>query len=721
MAAILGILACHGAQVGYAQSPNIDLSKLPWMDVTLSPDQRADLVLKELTLDDKISLIHGQGQANDKPVTDLSVANGADGSVLGVPRLGIPMLQMAGSSYGVTTNALNGRYSTALPSDIALASTWDNASACRYGTLLGRELHAQGYNVSLGGGVNLARELRNGRTFEYQGEDPILAGTLIGNRVRCEQEQHVISVLKHFALNDQETGRSENNSILNNRAFRETDLLAFEIGNSIARPGAIMCSYNAVNGDFACENKTLLSHILKEEWGFSGFVISDWGATHSVAKASSAGLDMEQPSEAFYGNPMKQAVLDGTVPLSELNEHVHRILRAEFASGIVDRGFPRSVPDLEAGYKTSREIAEKSIVLLKNEKNILPLNRANKQTIAVIGLHADTSMISGGGSAQVDPPGAAIHKWMEQVWYPTSPLDSITSKAGAKVSFISGTDSVAAAALAAKSEIAIVFAYQWTSEEMDLTSLTLPDHQDNLIESVAAANPNTIVVLETGTAVTMPWVDRVPGVVEVWYAGNKGADAVANMLFGEVNPSAKLPITFPISDNDLPPPGIVVPPAGDHSIYHPKRTPTFNIHYVAGLNVGYKWYDSQAIRVLFPFGFGLSYTTFKYSNLRLIQNGSLKAVFSVTNSGQRAGDEIAEVYVSLPDDAVEPPKRLVAWSRFGLAAGETKEVSIPIDSKFLSIFDDTVDKWKLLHGDYRFFVGGSSQDLPLKQTVKLPQ
>ncbi|HZS70412.1 MAG TPA: glycoside hydrolase family 3 C-terminal domain-containing protein, partial [Candidatus Acidoferrum sp.] len=506
----------------------------PWMNTMLSPDERADLVLKEMTLDEKIDLLHGNGMPGwGKPRPNWYLGNGGAGFVLGIPRLGIPFIQMSDAAYGVRSSAQNGRYSTALPSDIAAASSWDTQAACEYGALIGRELRAQGYNMTLGGGVNLTREPRNGRTFEYQGEDPILAGTLVGNLMKCEQAEHVLGDIKHYAVNDQESGRNEVNAVISKRAMRESDLLAFEIGISIANPAAVMCSYNAVNGDFACENKYLLTDVLRNAWGFKGFVVSDWAGTHSTVRASHAGLDNEQPFDNFFGEKFKQAVQANEISMEELNEHVHRILRSEFAAGIVDYPVQKSVVDVEAGFETARRIAEQSSVLLKNEGGILPLDRDKLRSIAVIGTHADTSMISGGGSAQVDPPGRPPSRWLEHVWFPTSPLKAIAAKApGAKVRFDSGADPASAAELAKNSDVAIVFAYQWESEGMDLPDLSLPENQDALISQVAAANPRTVVVLETGTAVTMPWIDRVAGVLEAWYAGSKGHEAVANILFG---------------------------------------------------------------------------------------------------------------------------------------------------------------------------------------------
>jgi beta-glucosidase len=698
----------------------------PWMNPQLSPDERAEMVLKELTLDEKIDLVHGEGMPGwpGKAFPKAYLGNGGAGFVFGVERLGIPMIQMSDAAYGLRSSADNGRYSTALPSPVASAASWDPQAACEYGALIGRELRAQGYNMTLGGGTNITREPRNGRTFEYLGEDPILAGTLVGNRIKCEQAQHVIGDIKHYAVNDQESGRNEVNAVIGKRALQETDLLAFHIGIEIGNPAAVMCSYNAINGDYACENKYLLTEVLKKAWKFKGFVVSDWGGTHSTVKASAAGLDNEEPEDIYYGEPLKKAVQEGKVPVAELDDHVRRVLRSEFLSGIVDFPRKRSVVDVEGGLETSRQIAEQSIVLLKNEKGILPLDRAKVHSIAIIGTHADEGMISGGGSAQVDPPGSTAPAWKAHVWFPTSPLKAIAAKApGVSVKFASGADPAATAALAKQSDIAIVFVHQWTSEDFDLPNLSLPDKQDAMIDQVASANPRTIVVIESGTAVTMPWIDKVSGVLEAWYAGSKGADAVANILFGDVNPSAKLPMTFPCSEADLPHPQEVIPSPsmlGKAAVMATgEAKPTFEVHYDEGLKVGYKWYDAEKKPVLFPFGFGLSFTSYSYSELKVKAGKETTVTFTVKNTGSRAGAEVAQIYAALPADAGEPPKRLVGWNKVKLQAGESKEVTISIEPAYLSIFDEASDSWKMVPGAYSFMAGGSSQDLSLVEKVTL--
>jgi len=673
------------------------------------------------------------GMPTDDPYTaENAPSNRGVGYEVGVPRLGIPGIDMSDAAYGVRSSGTNGRYSTALPANEAAAASWDPEQAYEYGKLIGTELRAQGYNMSLGGGVDITREPRNGRTFEYLGEDPILAGTLVAKLIQGTQSQYVIGDIKHYAFNDQESGRNSVNITIDRRAAHESDLLAFEIGVIEGKPAAVMCSYNRVNGDFACENKWLLTDVLKKDWDFKGFVLSDWGGTHSTEKASAAGLDNEEPGRFFYEDKYKAAVTAGTISQAELDEHVHRILRAMFAAGVIDHPRQRSVVDPFAGLEVARKIEEGGIVLLKNTAGALPLNAGKIHTIAVIGSHSDVGMISGGGSAQVDPvggnaiapPGKGQTRWLQEIWFPTSPLKAIQERAPqATVKYDSGEDAGKAAEVAKSADVAIVFAYQWASEGMDLKSLTLPHNQDELIAKVAAANPHTIVVLETGNPVTMPWVAAPAAILEAWYAGSDGANAVGNVLFGTVNPSGKLPNTFPKSEADLPHLTVTQPPA--HPFSGPvspetwaKGAPAFQVTYDEGMKVGYKWYDAEKKPVLFPFGYGLSYTTFGYSNLKASAGDTVKVSFTLKNTGKREGAEIGEVYATIPDP-VEPPKRLIGWSKVKLAAGEERTVTVDVPRKYLSIWDEDNNAWKLLPGDYTIMVGGSSDKLPLKTTISL--
>jgi len=690
----------------------------PWMDKSLSADQRADLLVKEMTLDEKISMVHGADWehnvwANSR-VTHVptEMTPGAAGYLPGIKRLGIPAIQMADAAVGVTKGAATGRYSTPLPSGLAEASAWDESLSHDYGALVGRELLDAGFNMSLGGGCNLTREPRNGRNFEYKGEDPVLVGRLTGAGIRGLQEQGVIGDIKHYALNDQETARTTVNAVADQRTMRETDLLAFEIGIHTGHPGALMCSYNKVNGTYACENPYLLNEVLKKDIGFEGFVVSDWKATHSVG-AAKAGLDVEMPDDLSFGKKLREAVVNGEVPASRLDDMVHRVLRSEFTAGIFDRTQKQHVTQVFTGLKVAQSVAEQGSVLLRNENSVLPLQPEKIHSILLVGGHADAGVLSGGGSAQVDSPGgnAVPSPGPENraiVYFPSSPLESLRQQLpGVDVRYING-DSVDKAADAAKhADVAIVFGVQPAREDTDLVNLSLPGNQNELIRAVAAANAKTIVVLETGGPVKMPWIEQVPSVLEIWYPGIRGGESLANLLVGKVNPSGKLPVTFPKDEQQLPRP--VLTPLTE-------KAPV--VEYSEGLQIGYKWYDATGKVPLFPFGYGLSYTKFSYSQLTATTD-PLVVRFRVQNTGRVAGTEISQVYASLPVEANEPPKRLVGWAKTELAPGESKLVEVKLDPFYLSVFDVTGDKWVTVAGTYKLQVGGSSAELPLSASIAL--
>jgi beta-glucosidase len=695
------------------------------MNKNLPPDRRADLVIERMTLDEKIQLVHGTGWDFGPPPPDAKPtrSNGGAGWIPGIERLGIPDINMADSAVGVTRGSLRSRYSTALPSALAGAATWDLDLAYLYGNVIGRELRDQGYNMSIGGGVDITREPRNGRNFEYQGEDPILAGKMIGRLMKAVQDQNIMGDMKHYALNDQETGRDIGNAILDKRAMRETDLLAFEIGLRDSQAAGVMCSYNKVNGDWACENDYLLNQVLKQSFGFKGWVVSDWGGTHSTKKAALAGLDQEMPESNFFGDGLKKAVQSGEIPMARLDDMVHRILRSMFAVGVIDNPPVQKVVNVFQGLADAQRIAEAGIVLLKNANGQLPLDRATVHSIAVIGGHADVGVLSGGGSAQVDPPGGnavpppPASGWFAPVYDPSSPLKAVRAKApGAKIAFDKGTDLRAASALAKASDVALVFVTQYMSEGQDARTLSLPDKQDALVSAVAAANPHTIVILETGGPVSMPWAGNVAAILAAWFPGIGGAPAIANILFGDVNPCAKLPVTFAKTDRDLPHPAVPGIDLPTHQGRFQPELPPFDIPYTEGLKVGYKWFDAEKKEPLFPFGFGLSYTTFAYADLQAAPDA---VTFSVKNTGKRAGAEIAEVYAALPAGANEPPRRLVGWAKVRLEPGESKRVTVPIEPLFLSIFDVKKNGWELVPGQYQFFVGGSSRNTPLSAPVQV--
>jgi beta-glucosidase len=713
---VLALAACGGSSSSFS------------IPTTGTPDQRADAVLAKMTQDEKLAMVQGGVTTNLE--WGYTIPLGAAGWVPGIPRLSIPALYLADGSVGVG-NAVGP--ATALPSSIASAASWDLNEATKYGTVIGTELADYGINVNLGGNTNLiGREPRDGRTFETKGEDPILAGKITAAHLTAIQAQHVIADIKHFAFNDQETGRTTANVIIDERSGRESDLLAFEIGVKDSNVQSVMCSYNLTNGQYDCENKYLLNEVLKTDWAFPGFVMSDWWATQSTVNAAVNGLDQEQPNQQYFST-LGQAITSGQVPQSRLDNMVHRILRSMFAVGIFDNpqniqpilGYPPNTQLIPAAADAAvaQEIEEQGAVLLQNAGNQLPLSAANLQSIAIIGSHADSYVLSGGGSAQVQPIGGAMTGpqpcppcWATVTWDPSSPLIAIQAKApNAKVHFADGSDSTAAATLAASSQVAIVFVSQWASEGMDEPSLSLTDltsatpiNQDALVEAVAAANPHTIVVVENGGPILMPWLNQVSAVLEAWYPGQSGGPAIADLLFGVTDPSGKLPITFPASEAQLPRPAIPQPPDG--------VTP-FDVNYTEGYNVGYKWYDVNGFTPLFSFGYGLSYTTFSITNAALVNNLSsttnpnFQVTFNLANTGGVAGAEVAQVYLGMPASLNEPPTRLVGWQKVLLQPGASQAVTIEVDqndsSHPMSYWDTDTSSWLVAPGTYTVYLGNS--------------
>ena len=689
-------------------------------------DQRADAMLVQMTQAEKLAMV--QGGVTTNQTWGYTVPMGGAGWVPANTRLRIPALYLADGSVGVG-NAVGP--ATALPSSIASAASWDTTEAAKYGTVIGTELADYGINVNLGGNVNLTgREPRDGRTFETKGEDPILAGKITAAHINAIQAQHIIGGIKHFAFNDQESGRTTANAIIDDRGGRESDLLAFEIGVKDSNVQSVMCSYNLTNSQYDCENEHLLNQVLKTGWAFPGFVMSDWWATQSTVNAANNGLDQEQPNQQYFST-LGAAITAGQVSQSRLDDMVHRILRAMYEVGIFDN--PQKIQPIPAtaDAAVAQEIEEQGAVLLKNANRQLPLNSSTVQSIAIIGSHADAYVLSGGGSAQVqassgvmtgpkpNPPG-----WSTVTWDVSSPLQAIQAKApNATVQYADGSSASAAATLAASSQVAIVFVSQWASEGMDETSLSLTDltsatpiDQDALVEAVAAANPNTIVVAENGGPILMPWLNQVSAVLEAWYPGQSGGPAIADLLFGAANPSGKLPLTFPASEAQLPRPVIPQPPDG--------VTP-FNVDYtIEGYNVGYKWFDVNGFTPLFPFGFGLSYTTFSITNPAIVNNLSsttkpnFQVTFNLANTGAVAGAEVAQVYLGLPASLNEPPKRLVGWQKLLLQPGASQAVTIEVDqndsSHPMSYWNTGTGSWTVASGTYTVYLGNSSVMANLK-------
>jgi beta-glucosidase len=708
-----------------AQTPPSDASR-PWLDRTLPPDVRASMVVAAMTLDEKISFVHGHVAFpfRDRPKPDGAI--GSAGYLGGISRLGIPALQETDAGLGISNpaNVRPGDEATPLPSGLAIAATFDAALANKAGAIIGAEARAKGFNVLLGPGVNLTREPRNGRNFEYAGEDPFLAGIIAGSEINGIQNNRIIATLKHFALNAQETSRYVLSANIAPGPARESDLLAFRIAISRGRPHAVMCAYNRVNGDYSCENDFLLNSVLKRDWAWPGFVMSDWGAVHSTEKAALAGLDQqsgeEMDSEVFFGKPLREAVEAGRVPLERLDDMVGRILRSMFASGIVDDPpQPGGIIDYDAHAAAAQAIAEQGIVLLRNHNNFLPLSKG-LQRVVVIGSHADKGVLSGGGSSQVFPVGGVAVPGLGPtefpgplVYDPSSPAKAIEGAAGgARVDYDDGDDLPRAVAVAEGADAVIIFAHQWTAEMIDVPDLALPDGQDRLIEAVAAANPRTVVVLETGGPVRMPWLPLTAAVIEAWYPGARGGVAIAHILFGEVNPSGRLPMTFPADETQLPRPRLTAQSNG-------KDAGPVEIDYFEGAQTGYKWFDRRGLAPLFAFGYGLSYTAFRYSGLTVSASGSSATLsVDVRNTGARRGADVLQVYARRPDDD-SYPIRLAGWRKVALDPGETQRVTLALRPRLLAHFDMALGGWAISPGRYRIEAGASARDLPLRADILL--
>jgi beta-glucosidase len=576
--------------------------------------------------------------------------------------------------------------------------------------------------------VNIDRVPMNGRNFEYASEDPYLAGQTGAAVIRGIQSQNVIATVKHLAANNQETNRMTVSADVDERTLHEIYLPAFETAVKQGKAGAVMCSYNQLNSVYACENPALLTDVLKKEFGFSGFVMSDWGATHSTVAAANAGLDMEMAGSnngQYFGDALKTAVINGQVSMTRLNDMVTRIVRSAFADGLFDHpaaaepdGFA-AVVNTPAEATLARTIAEQGTVLLKNKDGLLPLDGQGKK-IALIGQAAGAAgaeqAYGGGGSSHVPLAGAVPV---------VSPQQGITQRGAANgdtVVYADGTSVADAVAAAKAADVAIVYANDSETEGTDRTNLGLnygtcslvacaqfPVSQDQLIGAVAEANPNTIVVLNTGGPVRMPWLGQVKSVVEAWYPGQEDGNAAAAVLFGDVNPSGKLPETFPVSENDLP-------------TQTTAQYPGVNGHasYSEGLRVGYRWYDSQNIAPLFPFGHGLSYTTFSYSGLRVSRTASGASVtLTITNTGTRAGAEVAQVYLAAPAAAGEPPKQLKAYQKVFLNPGQARSVTVPVDSRAFAQWDTTKHTWLITPGTYQVLVGSSSRDIRAQSSLTM--
>ena len=663
-----------------------------WMDKTLAPERRAELLVAAMTLDEKIEQIHMM----DVPEHPREVP--------GIARLGVPVFKItngpAGAGPGDAPKGTNQR-ATALPAAIALAASWDPDAARTFGRLAAQEVADRGEQLLEAPGMNIARVPRNGRNFEYYGEDPWLASRLAVAEIQGIQGEGIIAEPKHYAANNQETDRKIIDETIDERTLREIYLPAFEASVTEARAGAIMCAYPSVNGQFGCENVHLLRDILRGEWRFRGFVQSDYTATHSAVHSARAGLDLAMKPE-HYSDEVRTALASGDLREQDVNQMLVRRYAQMFRFGQFDAARePKPIP-AEADGAIARTLAEQSAVLLKNENHLLPIDAGRVHTIALIGPYAGAAHTGGGGSSAVAP------------LYTVAPLDGLRRVAGPAVRIMYDAGDVVekASRLAAASDVAIVMLGNKDREGTDRPSLSLPNDQDRIVTAVAAANPRTVVVLKTGGAVLMPWLPQVPAVLEAWYPGEEDGNVVADLLFGAATPSGKLPVTFPRAESDT-------------AANTPEQYPGVNgtAVYSERLLVGYRWNDAHRVEPLFPFGFGLSYTTFTLASLQApasTHGGTpLTVSVEVANTGHRTGAEVVQVYVEAPANAGEPPRQLKGFTKVTLHAGERRRVGIALDPHAFSIWDTAHGTWMPVPGTHRLRVGTSSRDLPLTTEITI--
>jgi beta-glucosidase len=693
-----------------------------YLDPNQPVETRVEDLLSRLTLEEKISLIH----ADSKFTT------------AAIPRLGIPRRWLSDGPHGVREDigpdtwqpaGHTDDFSTAMPAGICLAATWDPDLGYKEGEAIGQEARARGKDIMLGPGVNILRTPLCGRNFEYLGEDPFLTSRMAVGYIRGEQSQDISSCVKHFALNNQEFERGSINVEVDERTLREIYLPAFKAAVQEAGVWSVMGAYNQLRGQHCCENDYLLNKILKDEWGFKGLVMSDWGGAHDTRECALNGLDLEMGTETNYDNfyfaqPYLDALTNGTLPAAGLDEKVRRNLRIMFATHVFDPGRKTGSLNTAAHENTARQVAEEGIVLLKNENHLLPLDPSKIKTIAVIGENATRLQAHGGESSEI------------KAFYEITPLAGILNRVDRQVNvtYAIGYDASAGEPLSAAelSERALAAARAadvviyvgglnhdlgFDCESGDRRDMKLPYGQDELIQKIVAANPKTIVVLE-GTMVEMDsWLDKVPALLQAWYPGMEGGNAMARVLFGDVNPSGKLPATFPKRLADSPAHALGAYPGINGTVT-----------YAEGLLVGYRWFDTKNIKPQFPFGFGLSYTTFEYSNLKLIEtsddtNGTIvTAQFEIKNTGPFDGAEVAQLYVHEKNPGLpRPEKELKGFKKVFLKAGEIRTVSIPLNRGAFAFYNPAGSGWVAEKDRFEILVGGSSRDIRLRDHFNLTQ
>ena len=655
-------------------------------------EAEARAIVSKMTLDEKVGQMHGIREGTRYRTTDP------------IPRLGVPELQMTNGPAGPSLG-WGGRQkpATAMPSPTALAASWDVALAREYGAVIGAESLATGARLIEAPDMNIIRVPQNGRAFENFSEDPYLNSRMAVADVEGIQSTGALANIKHYFANNQETNRMTVNELIDERAMREIYFPAFEACIKEAHAASLMCAYPIVNGTHVCENKPLLKDIL-QEWGFDGFVISDNGAVHSTVPSVNAGLDFEFGMGRFYAEPLKQAVVSGQLAESAIDDALVRRLAKMIEFGLFQPVKDPALDVLKDG-RISREIAEQSMVLLKNNSALLPLNGAKLRKVALIGPYAVRALPGGSGSADVLPT------------YTIEPSNGVRQQLlpggfASRLETIDGNDLEEAARLANESEVAIVMVGANQGEGSD-HPIDLSPAQNKLIEIVAGANPKTVVVLKTGSAITMPWIDRVAAVIEAWYPGQEDGYAVARVLFGEVNPSGKLPITFPVSGQDT---------LARNSDQYPGNGK--EVRYSEGINVGYRWFATNSIKPLYPFGYGLSYTTFEYSKPRLVSSEHKPEVtvsFEVKNTGKFAGAEIAQIYVGFPaiTEGDEPPRQLKGFQKVNLLPGESRTLAIRLDARAFSYWSALKHEWLIVPGDYKIMIGASSEDIRQETNIHI--
>jgi beta-glucosidase len=683
--AVSTLLAANGT----ASTASAATTSCPWVDSTAPIATRVSELMGQMSLLQKVAMMTGAGGSYV-------------GNIPAISALCIPAMNLEDGPAGVGDGMSN---VTQLPVPVDVAATWDTSAEQEYGHVIGAEQAAKGTTVDLGPTINIVRDPRWGRAFESVSEDPYLAGQMGAADIRGVQSAGTMAQVKHYAVYNQETNRntSSDNAVVSTQAEQEIYLPAFQAAVQQGAASSVMCSYSWINGTAACQNPYTLTTVLRQQFGYTGFVTSDWGATHSTAASANAGLDMDMPgSDGYYGTALQNAVSSGSVSQATINSAVSNILTQMFAFGLFDKapsGSPSAVATNPADQSDATQLAEEGTVMLKDSGSVLPLTSSDK-SIAVIGADASTSpQTAGGGSAGVNSSGTV------------TPLQGIQAVApsGTTVTYTNGSNDKKAASAAKAANVAIVFASLGESEGSDLTSIDLGTADDNLISAVAAANPDTIVVLNTGSAVTMPWLSSVKGVLEAWYPGQEDGTAIASVLFGNSDPSGHLPVTFPASLSQVPAATTAQWPGTGGTV-----------QYSEGVDVGYRWYDSKNLTPLFPFGFGLSYTTFSFSNLQvgpLTTGGAATVTATVTNTGSRSGADVAQLYVDDPAASGQPPLQLEGFQRVSLAAGASTTVTFDMTQQNLQYWNSSSNAFTTSTGNYGIEVGDSSSNLPLSGTL----